>query len=268
MNTLALIATLLMMLTNLAFVNPQIQPCDSTTEADKSTTETDKKEIIWNYSGDQRPARWGELSQCFVTCSNGKTQSPINLSSAIPEEGSNLVFNYQDTPLTIINNGHTIEVEYASGSTVTIGNKEYELKQFHFHAPSEHTIKGTVKPMELHLVHKNQNKEIAVVGILIEQDEKHPIIEKIWPYISLEQGKKKIPNVTINAIDFIPKEQSYYKYIGSLTTPPCTEGVNWFVFKQPIQLSAEQIKQFRQIYQLNARPVQPLDQHKIVITQE
>ncbi|WP_013324880.1 carbonic anhydrase [Gloeothece verrucosa] len=219
----------------------------------------------WSYSGEENPHHWAALSPDFAICSKGQNQSPINFESGTREKSPNLVFNYQNTPLNIVNNGHTIQINYAKGSRVIIGDKDYELMQFHFHTPSEHTINKKVAKMELHLVHKNEEGEIAVIGILIQQGQEHPLIKKIWQYISPEQGEKNFANVIINAKDFIPVDQSYYNYIGSLTTPPCTEGVNWFVFKTPLKVSPQQIQQFTQIYQLNARPVQPLNQREIVI---
>lgn len=233
-------------LTNLAFANPKVH---------------------WSYIGKENPTNWGELSSDFAICSTGQNQSPINFEKTSSEKPVNIVFNYQDTPLTIVNNGHTIQVNYSKKSTINIDGKEYELIQYHFHTPSEHTMDGQATAMELHLVHKNQEGEIAVVGILIKQGQENLVIKEIWKHISLEKGEINLPNININAKDFIPVEHSHYHYIGSLTTPPCTEGVNWIVFKTPIEVSQEQIEKFARIYQSNARPVQPLNQREIVIRQ-
>lgn len=219
----------------------------------------------WSYSGQERPNNWAKLSPDFATCSTGEHQSPINFELFTAKEPANLLFNYQDTPLNIINNGHTIQINYAKGSTIKIDQKEYELMQFHFHTPSEHTIEGKATEMELHLVHKNQKGEMAVVALFIKSGQEHPLIKEIWQHINLEEGGQIFKTSKINAKDFIAIESPYYHYTGSLTTPPCTEGVNWIVFKTPLEMSTEQIKKFSKIYQLNARPVQPLNQRRIVL---
>lgn len=219
--------------------------------------------VHWTYRGETNPDNWGELSSDFAICSTGQNQSPINFEDIITYKPVNLAFNYRNTPLNIVNNGHTVQVNYSPGSTVSINGKEYELIQFHFHTPSEHTINGEATALELHLVHKNKKGEIAVIGILIKPGQENLLIKKIWEKISSEKSEHYLHHVMINANDFIPQQHSHYHYIGSLTTPPCTEGVNWIVFNTPIEISEEQIATFTKIYELNARPVQPINQRLI-----
>jgi carbonic anhydrase len=216
-----------------------------------------EKSPTWDYEGARHPRVWGKLRAEYETCATGLSQSPINFtaSNMIRNEG-NIETKYKDTPLTIENNGHTIQVNYAPGSYAMIGGKKYELKQFHFHTPSEHTLNGKAKDLELHLVHQNEQGEIAVIGVFIEEGKTNLPLATIWENLSKEQGIQTVERETINASAFLPKNPTYFHYQGSLTTPPCSENVSWNVMSQPLEASTQQIQQFMGLYPMNARPIQ------------
>lgn len=223
------------------------------------------EEVDWSYGGQENPTHWGELSPEFADCETGKYQSPINLEQIDQSIPASLKFNYQPTSLEIVrnvSNGQNVQVNYDKGSTLTVNSQEYELFQFHFHTPSEHTLKGEASGMELHLVHQNQAGEYAVVGVFIEEGEENPLLATIFNNLPAENGTKT-DDVTLNASDFLPSERSYWSYSGSLTTPPCTEGVSWYVLDTPIEVSEEQMNQFAELYTVNARPVQPLNERQV-----
>lgn len=211
----------------------------------------------WSYGGAANPTQWGRLGHDFALCEVGRDQSPIDIDDAVDGTPANIEFNYAPTPLVVVNNGHTVQVNYEAGSTVNISGEEYELLQMHFHTPSEHTVSGKAAAMELHLVHRNQEGQLGVIGVMMEQGDAHPVIEEIWQRIPEEEGINAVKGATINAADLLPNGVTYFSYAGSLTTPPCSEQVKWHVLAQTIQVSEEQIAAFESLYQMNARPVQP-----------
>lgn len=215
------------------------------------------KEIHWGYQGEGAPENWGKLKPEYALCGSGMSQSPIDFNKTYKTELDEIEFAYNDTPLKIINNGHSIQVNCEPGSTVMIDGEKYELVQFHFHAPSEHTVNGQFYDMELHLVHKNQNKDIAVVGVFMKKGAENKLIQVLWDNIPTETDKENlVSGISVNASSLLPKDRKYYHYFGSLTTPPCTEGVNWSVFKTPIQVSEAQIEKFKTVMGVNNnRPV-------------
>ncbi|HHD11293.1 MAG TPA: carbonic anhydrase family protein [Deltaproteobacteria bacterium] len=221
----------------------------------------------WGYEGKTGPEHWGELSKEFELCSKGKEQSPVDISNPVPEKMKPLKFSYKKAKkLHVVNNGHTIKVSYPAGSIFDAPNgKKYELLQFHFHAPSEHTVGGKAYPMEMHLVHKSKDGKIAVVGVFIKEGAHNKAIEKIWEELPEKEGETEDVEEALSAAELLPASRSYYHYNGSFTTPPCTEGVNWFVITEPIELSKKQIDKFRSIMDGNARPVQPLNERVIHI---
>lgn len=222
----------------------------------------------WSYGGAASPTQWGRLGHDFASCEVGRDQSPINIDDAVVGAPAKIEFNYVPVPLVVVNNGHTVQVNYASGSTVTINGMKYELVQFHFHTPSEHTLSGRASAMELHLVHRNAAGELAVVGIMMKQGAPNPAIDAIWKQIPKSKGINTVGGVTINAANLLPKETTYFSYSGSLTTPPCSEGVKWNVLAEPIQVSEEQIATFESLYQVNARPIQPINGRIIELHKE
>jgi len=243
--------TLAMLLIVVAEVNDRNDHADHHTEHE------------WGYSGEKSPEYWGDLSSEFEACKNGQNQSPVNLIDMSINQFTSFRLVYKDSPFEVVNNGHTIQFNYQKGSSLTIEDKSYELLQFHFHSPSEHTVEGQSYPMELHLVHKGQDGQLAVIGVFLKEGQYNPFIQTLWSNIPTQEAKQTIQGIKINASALLPQDKSYYHYSGSLTTPPCTEAVNWYVLKQPIEISSQQISKFQSIYNGNARPVQPLNQRVI-----
>jgi len=226
--------------------------CSSLTSASK-----EKGKTHWGYIGKEGPDYWGNLSSDFSACQAGTNQSPVNLESAVDADLPALKINYKDSPLRIINNGHTVQVNYQPGSFLSLDDEPYELLQFHFHNPSEHKLEGEALPMELHLVHKNKKGSFAVIGIFLKEGQANQALQKVWKAMPMKEGREKaISNVNINASDLLPEDQDYYRYNGSLTTPPCSETVNWIVLKEPVEISSSQLKKFAKVFPMNARPVQ------------
>ncbi|MGR3310783.1 MAG: carbonic anhydrase [Candidatus Brocadiales bacterium] len=224
-------------------------------------------ETHWGYEGEAGPEAWGELSPDFALCSNGMNQSPIDISGAAKKNLTDIVFDYRLTTLDILNNGHTIQVNYDKGSSIVIdGTGRYKLKQFHFHAPSEHTVNGKHFAMEMHLVHQSDDGELAVVGVLIEDGIYNWSFIPVWDNLPAGSGEEHhLNNVMVNVKDLLPGNRLYYRYDGSLTTPPCTEGVKWFVLTTPIKLSESQVASFKAIVHNNNRPVQPLNNREVLM---
>jgi carbonic anhydrase len=227
---------------------------------------------VWNYE-DKGPATWGTVSPEFVACGEGKRQSPIDIADVKASSDTGIKASYKPASLRVIhtahmsdilNSGHTIQVNFVQGDTLTIGQDVYVLQQFHFHDPSEHTVNGKHFPMEMHFVHVSADKKLAVVSVLIEQGKANKALEPIWANLPKQKGlETHLEHVTIDVNDLLPRSRATYRYDGSLTTPPCTEGVKWIVMKQPIQLSARQIEAFRSILDGNNRPVQPLNERVV-----
>lgn len=236
-------------------------------EASKETHVAAHDPGHWEYSGEAGPEYWGKLKPEFATCGKGQTQSPINIVGEGQAGAPRLEFNYKPSDLRLINNGHTIQVNYAAGSQILVDGQPYDLLQFHFHTPSEELINGRAFDMVIHLVHKNKAGQLAVVGVLLKQGAEQVGLSPIWPNLPASAGPEQIfPTVKVDANKLLPVDKKhYFAFAGSLTTPPCSEGVRWFVMKNPITLSATQFKRFTDIYSYNARPVQPL--YKRVITQ-
>lgn len=219
----------------------------------------------WTYEGDNGPVHWGELSPEFVICKTGKHQSPVDIKeSKKADKEIAYKVDYKASPLKIINNGHTIQVNYAPGSTIAINGKTYQLLQFHFHHPSEHTFTGKDYPMELHLVHKNDKGELAVVGVFMSEGKENAAIKTIWDNLPDKVNvEKSVPSVNINASELLPQMDSLFVYSGSLTTPPCSEDVSWNIVKSHIEVSKAQIDKFTSVVGKNARPVQPINDRQL-----
>jgi len=229
----------------------------------------EKHEIHWGYEGEGAPANWGDLKPEYATCGSGLYQSPIDINKTITASLDTLVFSYKESPLRIINNGHSIQINYEPGSSFTVDGQTYELLQFHFHAPSEHTVKGAFYDMEMHLVHKNSKDELAVVGVMMKKGAPNNIIQVLWDNIPAEVNQEsEVNGISVNASSLLPSDTGYYHYFGSLTTPPCSEGVNWSVLKTPIQVSEEQIAKFRSVMGVdNNRPVLPVNKRFVLSSQ-
>ena len=230
--------------------------------------------VEWGYHGDIGAERWGSLvdshgDRAYPLCAAGTEQSPIDIPAGAIANSRRMpiAFDYQPAPLTVKNNGHTIQVDYAPGSTMTVDGVTYDLLQFHFHVPSEHTVDGDAYPMAGHLVHGRKNGdalELAVVGVLMAEGDAHPAIQDIWDHMPAEVGTVEIRGASVDAADLLPAVREYYAYDGSLTTPPCSEGVKWHVLADPIAVSAEQIAAFAELFEMNARPTQPLNGRLVI----
>lgn len=216
----------------------------------------------WAYEGENGPQAWGNLKPEFNVCAIGKRQSPINIEDAGTLQGpaEPLQFNYSASSGTVVNNGHTIQVDLYGDNTLTVRGSVYKLVQFHFHTPSEEQVNYRNYAMVAHLVHKNNEGQLAVVAVLLDPGVANPLINTVWTYMPLDLNDRvRMPGGLIDMNLLLPKDQRYYQFIGSLTTPPCTEGVLWMVLKTPTQLSKEQIRLFQQLFPNNARPVQPVN---------
>jgi carbonic anhydrase len=212
----------------------------------------------WGYSGDIAPDKWGTLDTAYKTCSEGKVQSPINILPSSDETLQPLDLNYTASASSIIDNGHTVQVNITSGSNLTIGGDVYALKQFHFHTPSENNINDQSFPLEAHFVHATNNGKLAVVAVMFEEGVTNKTLDKIWSKFPLEKEKEQIFNLSVEEIaSLMPSDKDYYKFMGSLTTPPCTEGVKWHVLKKPLSISIEQKNKFLNLFEhANNRPIQ------------
>lgn len=222
----------------------------------------DSEEVHWGYQGAGSPAHWGDLKPEFKMCGEGKSQSPVDIVGAVSGDQPKLSFSYADTTLSLINNGHTIKANYGSGSSISVGGDTYQLLQFHFHSLSENKVEGQFFPVEAHLVHANAAGKLAVVGVLFEEGDANPLLEKLWSYTpSKANSDVVVPTVSINVSELLPQSNAYYGFTGSLTTPPCTEGVRWMVLQNPVTVSAGQIAKFRGFFDDHDtnRPVQPLN---------
>ena len=213
----------------------------------------------WSYQGHGGPAEWGELDPAFATCQLGKLQSPIDIRGAKAADLPAIKFDYKPSPLKVIDNGHSIQVNYAPGSSIDVGGTRYELVQFHFHKPSEEKIDGKAHAMVAHLVHKGADGKLAVVAVLLDAGGTNPTIDTIWKNLPQEKGKEVAVNATVDAATLLPADHGYYTFQGSLTTPPCSEDVRWFVLKTPVKVAGSEITAFGKIYPMNARPSQPLN---------
>jgi carbonic anhydrase len=219
----------------------------------------------WSYTGKTGPDEWGKLSPEFATCKTGKNQSPIDIKHAKVSDLPPIQFNYQPAKLRIINNGHTIQINYPAGSSITVGDKKYELKQFHFHHPSENKIKGKAFSLEAHFVHADASGNLAVVAVMLKPGPANPVLATLWAHVPREAGpEQKLDDVAINAADLLPAERNYYTFSGSLTTPPCSENVTWLLLKAPNTLTQAQSDTFGSIYEYNARPVQKLNDREVL----
>ena len=229
----------------------------------------------WGYEPGNGPERWADLSPDFAICREGREQSPIDLRNARSAKRPRIRRRYEPAKLRVIhhehlvdvfNNGHTIQVNYDEGSELVIGDESYSLLQYHFHSPSEHSIAGRRYPMEMHLVHRGDGGSVAVIAVLIEEGEYNPAFEPVWSRLPAEKGEEQhFENVRVDVDDLLPRDSRAYRYRGSLTTPPCNEGVQWFVGARSVALSAEQIAAFRKIVDGNARPLQPLGNRLIAL---
>ncbi|MEL6320374.1 MAG: carbonic anhydrase family protein [Cyanobacteria bacterium J06626_14] len=218
----------------------------------------------WGYVGNSRPEYRVDLASNSSICQTGLQQSPIDLQGGIKTDLPAIDIHYQPIPLAILNNGYTIQVNVADGNRIQLDGEDFTLLQFHFHHPSEHTIEGASFPMEMHFVHANNNGELAVIGVFLQEGTENTFLRPIWKAMPRQLAvAKTIPGMQVETLQLLPSDRSLFRYFGSLTTPPCSEIVKWVVFREPIELSPAQLAQFREIFPLNARSVQSVNQRFI-----
>ncbi len=216
----------------------------------------------WDYEGPRGYAHWGDLDPEYAACKTGKAQSPIDIRTAEKADLPAIRFQYTSGPLKyLINNGYTIRVNYhEAGNALLIGDKRYEMTQFHFHRPSEEYIHGKPYAMEVHLMHTASDGEIAGVVVMLEPGPANEMVQRLWDHMPKVKGsEQEIPGVAIDPAGVLPRDLSYYRYMGSSTAPPCNEGVIWVVLKTPVTVSPEQIAAFAALYPHDVRPLQPLN---------
>jgi carbonic anhydrase len=214
--------------------------------------------VHWSYDDATGPAHWGSLTPEYALCAEGHNQSPIDVRNAAGADLPNLELHYAPTPVEIVNNGNAIQVNYAPGSYMQLDGMRYDLAQFHFHSPSEHTVEGKHAAAEMHLVHKAADGQLAVVSVLIDAGVRNSRFDPIWKHLPAQAGPAQRLDQTINVADLLPSDPRTYRYTGSLTTPPGTEGVHWNVMVEPVTVSQAQIDEFRTVMHGNNRPVQEL----------
>jgi carbonic anhydrase len=210
----------------------------------------------WSYGGESGPQAWGAMKPEFAKCSTGTRQSPIDIRGGIGVELEPIAFDYRASGFAVIDNGHTVQVNVGAGNSIEILGRRYELLQFHFHRPSEERIDGRQFDMVAHLVHKDLEGRLAVVAVLLDRGSAQPLIQTVWNNLPLEKGEELPARARIDLNHLLPQDRRYYTYMGSLTTPPCSEGVLWMVMQQPVAISPEQIDIFARLYPMNARSLQ------------
>jgi carbonic anhydrase len=218
----------------------------------------------WSYEGETGPSHWGDVDAASKVCSAGSQQSPIDIQSSVKAQLPPLQVSWRAKPDMIVNNGHTIQVNSGAGNTLTVGKDKYELLQYHFHHPSEHLIAGKSYPMEVHFVHRNAAGALAVVGVLMTAGKTNTAFKQIVAAMPPKAGEP----VKMTAADpnlMLPASRHYYRYAGSLTTPPCSEVVNWLLLRDPIQVAQADIDAFAKLYPMNARPAQK-DNRRFVLS--
>ncbi len=219
-------------------------------------------EVRWSYEGANGPQTWAQLNPDFNLCATGKRQSPINIEdpSTLQGPAEPIMFSYAPSGASVFNNGHTIQVDVLGDNRIAVRGSEFKLLQLHFHHPSEERVNFQGFAMVAHLVHRNAEGQLAVVAVLLEPGAANPVIDKVWTYMPLDTGDRvRMPVNALELAQLLPKDQRYYQFMGSLTTPPCSEGVLWMVLKQPVTVSREQLHLFAQLFPNNARPVQAVN---------
>nr|WP_257224983.1 carbonic anhydrase family protein [Janthinobacterium sp. 35] len=211
----------------------------------------------WSYEGDSGPANWSKINVDWAKCGNGSRQSPIDIRDGMKVELEQISFDYHPSSFNVVDNGHTVQVGVSGGNYITVQNRMFELQQFHFHRPSEERINGKAFEMVVHLVHRDAEGRLAVLALLLERGAPQATIQTVWNNLPLEKLETMQPTILLDPAEMLPVRRDYYTYMGSMTEPPCSEGVLWLVMKQPVQASPAQMALFSRLYPLNARPIQP-----------
>lgn len=218
----------------------------------------------WSYEGAGGPLNWGDLDKANQACSVGSQQSPLDIEETIRADLPELKIKWADRADTIVNNGHTIQLNAAPGSTMKLGGDEYKLLQFHFHRPSEHLINGKSFPMEVHFVHQNAAGGLAVVGVLMESGGTNAAFNKVVGTMPAKEGGKEKADAAIDPNKFLPEKLTYYRYPGSLTTPPCSETVEWLLLTGVVKVGDADVAAFAKLYPMNARPAQKSNRRTVL----
>ena len=224
----------------------------------------------WGYTGHEGPENWASLDSKYTMCKAGSSQSPINITKSVQvdaEDMQEIDFDYKTSASSVVNNGHTIQVNVKDGSSISVDEIKFDLKQFHFHTPSENQINGKNFPLEAHFVHASKDGKLAVVSVLFEDGKENPVLKRIWNKMPHKAGKTKTCGVSAKMINSIlPKDkEDYYRFSGSLTTPPCSEGVRWFVMEDYASISKAQVEEFlHTMHHANNRPIQPINARKVM----
>lgn len=218
---------------------------------------------LWSYTGLTGPEMWGDLKEDYILCKIGKLQSPINLLWKRPMGEDKIEFNYKETGYNIIDNGHSIQIQFEPGNHILHNGHKYELVQLHFHAHSEHALSGKFFPLEAHFVHKDEAGQLAVLGVFFIEGKANPFLEVMWKHLPKVKNREIASTNAFDPSLLLPSLKTHYSYMGSLTTPPCSENVSWNVFNTPVEMSREQINHFKVLYSKNFRPLQPINDRPV-----
>jgi carbonic anhydrase len=218
----------------------------------------------WDYEGPRGAEHWSALDPAYAACNAGKQQSPIDIRGAEKAQLPPLRFEYRTEPLRyVINNGHVIRVNYhdaaGTGNFLIVGERRYQLTQFHFHRPSEEAIRGKRYDMVLHLMHQSSDGQVAGVAVMLKSGRMNRTVQDLWAHMPAHEGQVAVAGVELDPTQMLPHDKAYYTYPGSQTAPPCSEGVTWFVLKTPVEVSAKQIQAYAKLYPHDVRPLQPLN---------
>jgi carbonic anhydrase len=240
---------------------------DDVVDDEKHASSKDKKhkDVHWKYKGSTGPENWGELSPEFISCKVGRNQSPIDISKTLVTTPKSLK-TFQSFPITeVLNNGHTVQANFKPGNIMVVDSVMYQMKQVHFHAPSENQILGKSYPLEAHFVHADPDGNLAVLAVMYELGNENKGIAKLWKQMPKTKGQTKPLTSKVLAGDLIPRKKEYYRFSGSLTTPPCSEGVIWIVMKSTMTVSNSQVDAFKKVMREdNNRPIQPLNGRMVI----
>ncbi|MGA5416096.1 carbonic anhydrase [Streptomyces pseudogriseolus] len=218
----------------------------------------------WSYEGATGPEHWASLSEDYAACGTGRAQSPVDLDEDVAVgTGTPVAVHYRPVTAEVVNNGHTVQANVSAGSTVVVDGTTYRLRQFHFHLPSEHTEDGEHAVMEMHFVHEDDQGDVAVLAVLMEAAKGHSAFTDLWKHLPAEEGGQSHLTRPIDLTRFLPRDRDQYRYEGSLTTPPCTEGVKWTVLDHEVRVTPGQVAEYRELFPRSNRPVQPRNDREL-----
>jgi carbonic anhydrase len=239
----------------------QVQGLQAREVASSAYAEPGSAGVAWGYQGEIGPEHWGKLSPAFRLCGEGLEQSPVDITETQPRRLPRLAFQYRSGSVHMVNDGLVIRLLYEPGSYVRVGSHRYELEHVDFHTPGEHTKNGFAPDMEIHLVHRDGAGNYAIVAIPVVAGRRHnSLLSRIWQHLPARPGQEyEDAYIGIKPVFLLPSKKDYYAYQGSLSNPPCSEGVSWFVMRHAIEVPAEYVERFRQVLGQNNRPTQPLN---------